>query len=169
MPASGSPLSPRNFARLVLLLDGAIYLGIAAWGLSSPASLADTLDWTLEGRTSIQEIRAMYGGMMAAVAVLHFVAATRSRFLRPGLAMAGTLLTGLFSGRVVSFAVDGAPGPLGWLLMASELALIATLALAAWRLLRDDEAGGEGEGASVTPGGADGSVEPVAADEPTSP
>ncbi|GEM_PF-1766096 len=129
-----SPLPPRWFARLVLVLSGVVWVAVAVAGLLDARWLADMADFELTSTTAHNEFRAMYGGLTAAIAALHFIAAIRSTWLVQALWASLLLDVGLTAGRFVSLATDGIPGPVGLGLMFGEWALIGLCGVALWRL-----------------------------------
>jgi hypothetical protein len=130
-----SPLSPTNFARLVLIFLGAVWLSIGAWGLANPQSLADAVDYQLMSPTAFAEIRAQYGGFPIAVALLHIVAAVRQVWLKPALMMSTALVVGLLTGRLSGLVLDGVPTITGGLLILSEFVMVGLSAFALARFL----------------------------------
>jgi hypothetical protein len=127
-------LPPRWFARLVLVLNGAVWLGVGAVGLVSTLWLADILNFKLDGATARSEFRAIYGGLFCAIATLHFVAAIRAKWLVQALTASLVLDIGLVAGRSFSIALDGAPGPVALGLFVGEVLLIGLCGVALWRL-----------------------------------
>ena len=138
-PKERSPLSPPTFARLVLVLVSVVWMSIGLWAFANPVGLADLVDFHLESSMGRLEIRAMYGGLSIALAVLHFAGVVRKKWRVPALAMAAATLSGLACGRIVSLAVDDFAAT-GAMLLASELVGLALVGLASWRLVRDKPA-----------------------------
>jgi hypothetical protein len=134
---SGVPISPASFGRLVLVLVGLVWFVIGLFSLADPVALADMVDFKLRNNLARLEIRAMYGGFCVAIGVVHFLATTRAAWLLPALSATGICTVGLVSGRLLSIAIDGFSRPFALMLMliASELALCAVVALAVWRLM----------------------------------
>ena len=128
------PLPPRWFARLVVVFSGTVWLAVAASGLFNPDFLSDLADFQLTSTTGRNEFRAMYGGLCAAIAALHFVAAIRAQWLIQALVATIVLDVGLSTGRIFSIATDGVPGPVALGLLAGELLLIGLCGGALWRL-----------------------------------
>jgi hypothetical protein len=132
---SGTPVSPATFARLVLVLTGLVWLAIGLWAMADPVALADSVDFELRSDLARLEVRAMYGGFSIALGVIHLLATTRAAWLLPALAASGISMVGLVSGRLLSVAVDGFPGPFAMVLIGSESVGIALIGLALWRML----------------------------------
>ncbi len=131
-----SPLSPRNFARLVLTLVGVVWLSVGLWAFANPVGLAGLVNFHLENATARLEIRAVYGGLSLALAGLHFAGVTRKAWLRPALVMTMATLGGMATGRLISLAVDDFSA-VGAGFMASEVVGTGLAAFAMWRLLRE--------------------------------
>ena len=138
-PSQRSRLSPNNFARLVLILVGVVWLSVGVSALVDPVELADWVDFELESNSALAEFRAMHGGLSLALALLHGGAAVRGAWLRPALLMSSTVTGGLLFGRLVSVAVDGMFGPFVLGLAGLEVLLLGCAALALWRLWREPE------------------------------
>jgi len=132
---SRAPLSPHNFARLVLVLVGSVWGSIGLWALANPQSLADAADFQLMSPTAFGEIRAMYGGLGVALGLVHIGAAVRQMWLKPALLTATALLIGLLTGRISGVVLDGFPTPTGLLLLFAEFVLVGLSAFALFRFL----------------------------------
>ncbi len=129
-----SPLSPANFARLVLGLVGTIWLGIGAGALADPIGMADGVGFLIEEtKLGRYEFRAEYGGLSLGIALLHYVGLSRAKWLRASLIMTLATMGGLSFGRLFSIAVEGPPGGIGIPLLMVELLGIG---LAVWALVR---------------------------------
>ncbi len=134
--SSRTPLSPNNFARLVLVLVGVVWLAVGVAALADPTGTADWVDFDLESSSALAEFRAMYGGLSVALALLHIGSAVRGAWLRPALLMSSALTAGLLTGRLVSIGLDGVPGPFVLGLALSEVLLLGLSGVALWRLWR---------------------------------
>lgn len=132
---SRQPLPAAAYARLVLVLAGTVWLAVGVPGLLDPKWLADLADIELPNTMALYEFRAQWGGLSLAIALLHYIASTRSRYLVPGLLATLALDVGLSSGRVTSLVLDpGLPGAVGFALLAAELVLMALVGIALWRI-----------------------------------
>ncbi|GEM_PF-3398366 len=138
--ASRAPLSPQNFARLVLILVGVIWLCVGLSAMVNPVDLADWVDFDLETNTALAEFRAMYGGLSIALALLHGGAAIRGAWLRPALMMSSVITAGLLVGRLSSLVLDGMFGAFVLGLALGEVVLLGLSAAALWRLWRAPDA-----------------------------
>ncbi len=128
------PLPAAAFGRLVLILSGTVWLAVGVPGLLDPKWLADLADIDLTNTMALFEFRAQFGGLSLAIAVLHYIAATRTRYLVPGLLASLVIDIGLSAGRITSLAVDeGLPDVVGFGLLGVEVALIALVSAALWR------------------------------------
>ena len=123
-----------GFHALLWLPSGLFCLFVPTY-LEGAASLAATPS------TGTTEIRAMYGGLQAAIGVFALLAVLRPALRRPALLMLAFLCTGLASARLLGVGVDGAPsaytlGALGFEVVSAGLA---------WWFLRRGVAGPQAE------------------------
>ncbi len=132
----------------MLVLAGAVWLGVGVSGFVDPEGLADWVDFELGSRTAVAEFRAMYGGLSLSLALLHLVAAFRGAWLRPALLMSASITLGLLFGRLSTLAIEGIFGPVAVALAGVEVLLLAIAGLALWRLWREP---GPGEGQTSGP------------------
>lgn len=134
------PMAAHSLARILLGVTGLVWMAIGLWGLADPTTLADVVDLRVESDLGRLEVRAMYGGFCVAIGVLHGLAASRRAWLMQGLVSALILTVGLLSGRLLSVAIEGVPGPTGLLLIGAETSLIAVLSVGIWRLMMANRA-----------------------------
>jgi hypothetical protein len=118
--------------RIFLALSTLLWLPYGLYCLLRPASLAAAAGVAFQSATGSTELRAMYGGLEAALGVLAALALRRSSLVRPALVAIGFLTAGLAAGRLVGVALDG--GFSSYTAMA--LGLEAASALIASGLLR---------------------------------
>lgn len=135
-PADRSPLSPRNFARLVLTFVGLVWTAVGLAAFADPVGFVDLVDFHLESATARLEVRAVYGGLSLGLAFLHFTAVIGRRWLQPALVMSMATMGGLAAGRLVSLVVDDFSA-VGTGFMAAEFVGVGLMAFAMWRLIRD--------------------------------
>ena len=121
-------------ARLVLLLSGAAFLAVGLPFLVDPASTAARVDLTLSSALADNDVRAVYGGLQAALGVLLVAAATAPSAASAALVLQQVSFGGLVLGRAASWLAVGPPGPLGVALLAAELVGLAAGAIARRRL-----------------------------------
>jgi hypothetical protein len=121
-------------ARTYLILAGLIWFAYGIYMLLAPETLAVTAGLSATNTTGTIELRAMYGGLEAAVGVLALVAGLRSSMRRAGLAALAFACTGMASGRLGSALVAGefSRYTLQGLTLEISLAVIAI-----WLLARD--------------------------------
>jgi hypothetical protein len=124
-------------ARATLLAGSLAFGGPGLGFLLAPDGFAARVDLTLGSVTARADVRAVMGGLELAIGALLAWSAIAPDRWRAGLALLIATLGGLVLGRITSLARDGAPGALGWLLFAVELALLAAAVLA---LARRDQA-----------------------------
>jgi ribosomal protein S18 acetylase RimI-like enzyme len=125
-----------RLARLVLAASSLPFVAIGCAFLVAPAAAAERVGLTLHGALADNDVRAVYGGLQLACGVLLWLASRAGDALvRAGLAAQVVLYGGLASARVLSLALVGAPGALGFALHAGEFAALVLGAIA-WRSLR---------------------------------
>jgi len=134
--AERSPLSPRNFARLVLMLVGVVWTSIGLWAFADPVGFVDLMDLQLENATARLEIRAMYGGRGLGLAALSFAGTLRRAWMQPALVVALATVGGIATGRLISLGIDDFSA-IGAGFMAAEYAGVGLVGFAMWRLVRE--------------------------------
>lgn len=93
-------------ARLFLLLCAIAWLPYGLYCLAQPDSLAAAAGVVSASRTGTIELRAMYGGLQAAVGTLCLVAALRAPLVRPALICLAFLCSGLALARLSGAALE---------------------------------------------------------------
>ena len=93
--------------RIFLFLSLLLWLPYGLYCLLRPESLADSAGVAFHSATGTTELRAMYGGLEAAIGVLAGLALLRASLVRPALIAIGFLTAGLATGRLVGVALDG--------------------------------------------------------------
>jgi len=96
-------------ARLFLAVNALLWLPYGLYCLAQPGFLGDaaTAGVVATTPTGTTELRAMYGGLQAAIGALALMATRRDDLVRTALIALGFLAAGLFSARVVGALVDG--------------------------------------------------------------
>lgn len=108
-------------ARIVLLLAALTYAGFSSSFLAAPGTMAALVGVSLAGPTADNDIRAVYGGLGAGLALFLTLSAFRAEWHRPALWVVVMTLTGMALARCLSWAVVGMPDPIAFLLHASEV------------------------------------------------
>lgn len=103
------------------LLGALVWLGVAVPGFTRPDGLLGAVSLTLGSVDAYNEARAVYGGLMLALAGLQATLALKEGWRRFGVAIWTVLLAGLVSGRCVSALVDGPPEGFARVLMGAEV------------------------------------------------
>jgi len=93
-------------ARLFLLLCAILWLPYGLYCLVQPESLATAAGVVSASRTGTIELRAMYGGLQAAVGTLCLLAALRPGLVRPALLCLAFLCSGLALARFSGAALE---------------------------------------------------------------
>jgi len=93
--------------RIFLLLSALLWLpyGIYCW--LHPSVLAEAAGVAFQSPTGSTELRAMYGGLQAALGVLAALGALRLAWVRPALVAIAFATTGLGSARLFGTLLDG--------------------------------------------------------------
>ncbi|HXK23791.1 MAG TPA: DUF4345 domain-containing protein [Myxococcota bacterium] len=94
-------------ARTFLALSALLWLPYGLYCLLVPGSLAQAAGVLAHTPTGNTELRAMYGGLQAAIGVLALVGALRGNVTRTALVTIGTLTLGLGSARLFGLLMDG--------------------------------------------------------------
>lgn len=122
--------------RLFLAANVVLWLPYGLYCLAQPGFLADTAGVTATTPTGTTELRAMYGGLQAAIGLLALMAVLRASLQRTALTALVFLVGGLFSARLCGAFADG--GLSGYTVGA--LLLESTLTVLSIRLLRQQPA-----------------------------
>jgi hypothetical protein len=93
--------------RVFLLLSALVWLPYGLYCLADPGSLAATAGIVAQSATATTELRAMYGGLQAALGVLALIGAFAGGLRRPALLTIAFLTAGLGSTRLLGVVVDG--------------------------------------------------------------
>lgn len=117
-----------------LIITGVLWLGYGIYLLIAPQALAGIAGVTASSATGMVELRAMYGGLQAAVGVLALLAGVSATWRRQGLAALLFVYAGLGLTRLASAAVthEFSSYVMGALVFELPSALIA------WTLLRKE-------------------------------
>jgi hypothetical protein len=123
-------------SRWLVGLAGIVFLALGIMGLLNPLWVMDFVGYSTAGATPLirGEVRAVYGGLFAAMGLFTLVAAANPGGNRGGLLLVGLLWLGVCGGRLVGAYVDGDPGLPGWIAVGFELffgLLLAVIALVA--------------------------------------
>jgi hypothetical protein len=95
------------FSRVFLVLSALLWLPYGLYCLFVPGSLAEAAGIAAHTPTGTTELRAMYGGLQAAIGALALVGALRGSVTRTALVAIGTLTLGLGSARLLGLVMDG--------------------------------------------------------------
>jgi hypothetical protein len=94
--------------RTFLVVMGIAWLPYGFYCLADPAVLARIAGVTASTPTGLTELRAMYGGLQAAIGLLALAATRRADLVRPALVALAFLFAGLASARLLGAVLDGA-------------------------------------------------------------
>lgn len=120
-------------ARIVLWLSALIWLPYGLYCLVRPGSLEAAAGVVFTTATGSTELRAMYGGLQAAIGLLALAGALRPALRQTALLTLGLLCAGLGSARLLGTALDGGVSSYTATGLAFEL---TTAALCSWLVLR---------------------------------
>lgn len=93
--------------RIFLVLSALVWLPYGIFCFFQPGYLAEAAGVTIGSTTGSIEIRAMYGGLQAAIGVLAVLAIFRADWVRPALVLLLFLPAGLGTARLLGAALDG--------------------------------------------------------------
>ena len=94
-------------ASVFLALSALIWLPYGLFCLFQPGYLAEAAGVAATTPTGTTELRAMYGGLQAAIGALALVACLRPSLRRTALVTLVVLTAGLGSARLIGLALDG--------------------------------------------------------------
>jgi len=123
-----------RLARFVLIANAFVFAGAGTAFLLFPDAMAARVGIELRRVSGPSDVRAVFGGLEVAIALLLALAAARDARLRAGLLASASLFGGLCAGRVTSLLLDGIPEAISWVLFGAELAGLV-LSLVALRSL----------------------------------
>lgn len=130
-----------SFARIVLLLNAAAWLGFGLMLLIAPTRL-DGVGLVVDNPLGRIEVRGFYGGLELGIAAFLCWSAARRDRLSAGLLLAALAVGATATGRLIGIALEGGQTTASmWTFVAIE-ATGCVLSLAARRALRGDEAPG---------------------------
>lgn len=117
--------------RAVVLLSAAVFLAAGVPFLIAPAEMTAFVGVSLTGITADNDVRAVYGGVATGLGVFMLLAARRPAWLVPSLWVVLLTLSGLVTGRLISWVAAGWPEPIALALHAAEVAgvMLAVVAL----------------------------------------
>jgi uncharacterized protein DUF4345 len=121
-------------ARIFLGLSALVWLPYGVYCFFVPGSLAEAAGVASRSATGITELRAMYGGLEAALGALCAIALLRPALVRPALVALGSLAAGLASARAAGIALDGELSSYTAMALALE---VPTAAIAFFLLTRE--------------------------------
>jgi hypothetical protein len=94
-------------ARIFLGVSILIWLPYGLYCLMVPGALAESAGVLSTSQTGSTEIRAMYGGLQAAIGALALAGFLRANLSNAALLAIGFLSVGLFSARLLGLGLDG--------------------------------------------------------------
>jgi len=120
-------------ARIFLIVSTFIWLPYGVFCFFQPGFLEGAAGVSAINATATTELRAMYGGLQAAIGVLAALAVVREPLRRPALVTVGFLSAGLGMSRLAGVALDGDLSPYTASAIVFEL---TSAVVAGWILLR---------------------------------
>jgi hypothetical protein len=116
-----------------LVFSTLVWLPYGLWCLAQPGFLAGAAGVAYQSQTGSTELRAMYGGLQAAIGALALAGWLRAPLRRPALVALGFLCAGLALGRFSGVLVDGGTSTYTIVGLCFE---VGSAAAAAWLLSR---------------------------------
>lgn len=120
-------------AQICLAVAALAFLTVGIGHLVAPLTMVEPVSIQLRGVNAFNEVRANYGGMHSLMGAFFLLGAFAAKFREAALVTLAVFTSGLVFGRMVSIAVDGAPGTFIWLLLVGELVIAITAWLLLWR------------------------------------
>jgi hypothetical protein len=93
--------------RIFLALSALVWLPYGLYCFAAPQALAGSAGVAFQSPTGSTELRAMYGGLQAAIGALALLGALRPTHRRPALVALAFLTVGLGAARLSGLALDG--------------------------------------------------------------
>jgi hypothetical protein len=119
-------------ARIFLGFSALIWTPYAIQCLIDPASLSEAANIAATSATGTVELRAMYGGLQAALGLLGLAGALRPALAKYALCAFGVVCAGLGVARLAAASVSGAFSSYTVMALGLELGTVA-IVLALWR------------------------------------
>jgi hypothetical protein len=119
--------------RIFLALSGLIWLPYGIYCFFQPGSLNDAAGLAFMSPTGSTEIRAMYGGLQAAIGTVAFAGALRPELARSALQLLLLVGASLGGARVLGAGLDGTVSAYTAMAIGLEL---GTVAITLWLLRR---------------------------------
>jgi hypothetical protein len=120
-------------ARIFLALSALVWLPYGVLCFFQPAGLAESAGVSFTNATGATELRAMYGGLQAAIGAVALAGALRPAFSRSALGLLFVACAGLGGARLLGAGLDGELSSYTGMALVLEL---GTVALTAWLLRR---------------------------------
>ena len=109
-----------KFEKVFLGLIGLVFVGLGAFNLFFPIKGIEGYEIHITEVSSLNEIRANYGGMHLLLGMFFAFGGFNARFRESALLIAALFTGGLVLGRVVSLMLDGNPNQMVWLFLFLE-------------------------------------------------
>ena len=106
--------------KIFLVLVGLIFIGLGTYSLVQPVDAVSIFEITLIEVSSINEVRANYGGMHLLLGLFFLYGAVAMRFQDAAILVVALFTGGLVLGRLVSLVLDGSPNEAVWALLIVE-------------------------------------------------
>ena len=106
--------------KIFLVLVGLIFIGLGTYSLVQPVDADSIFEITLIEVSSINEVRANYGGMHLLLGLFFLYGAVAMRFQDAAILVVALFTGGLVLGRLVSLVLDGSPNEAVWALLIVE-------------------------------------------------
>ena len=106
--------------KIFLVLVGLIFVGLGIYNLVQPVDAVAIFEIVLIKVSSINEIRANYGGMHLLIGLFFIYGALSLRFQDAALLVVALFTGGLVLGRLISLVLDGSPNETIWVLLIVE-------------------------------------------------
>jgi hypothetical protein len=112
-----------RLARALLILSAILFAGLGTFALWRPVQTLTPLGFEVKTIDARTEVRATYGGLQLALALIFAVTGRSQKTWLGGIAVLSAVTTGFLLGRGVGYLVDGPPGRWTVFLAACELSM----------------------------------------------
>lgn len=112
-----------RLARALLILSAIMFAGLGTFALWRPVEILSPLGFEVKTIDARTEVRATYGGLQLALALIFAVTGRSRKVWLGGVAVLSAVTSGFLIGRGLGYLLDGPPGRLNVFLAACELSM----------------------------------------------
>lgn len=112
-----------RLARALLLLSAILFAALGTFAIWRPTEILTPLGFEVKTNDARTEVRATYGGMQLALAIVFAMTGRSRKLWLGGVAILSAITFGLLVGRGLGYLLDGPPGRWTVFLAACELSM----------------------------------------------